>query len=617
MHLQEALVEQPIRYYVSGMQLERVDAYSARQQQLVLNPMFDLDKDIQRYIRDKEVRVGSPSDIGRLFNHFAESNVVVVLGAALGDEGKGSVVDRAMSYFVNRGLKKVYVTRFNGGSNAGHTVTNGEQSVKLHQIASAVFQPENVEVKAIMDAGMTFNPVEFQLEYNYVENTIGKNALKGRMNISDYAILNTDLDRAEEVLLDIIAGRKSGSTGRGIRTSTGHFYERTGLFMRDLIDEDWEKKLGSKYDQLAIDFSARGESLEDTQVPDYEKILAMNQLWDELNQRKDMLAEEELVSQEAKLKSMSTSHTIGTKDQFLKRLGDVRRWLIEEDMVHNMVEIHMDSLREVLEGKAGHMFETAQALGLHPTLGTIGANDTTSTITDPEGVLYSTKVWRINDKNIKLGVFKATYTSSVGRRRMPTLVDLNEKKFGIEIRRERQLPVIATPVERWAAWVRETANEFGTTTGRARDICHLDLPMLTYNCFAGKINMLAATHLDVARRGEKIKVCTHYLKNGTPVAYYPGIDSNTSIVPQYVELDGWNKEEVRNARSFNDLPVEAKTFLSFIQSRTGVPIVMSTTGPSREHLVKIPPYEVPKRGFNGWIETVYDRMKPPLPFFPN
>lgn len=44
--------------------------------------------------------------------------------------------------------------------------------------------------------------------------------------------------------------------------------------------------------------------------------------------------------------------------------------------------------------------------------------------------------------------------------------------------------------QQWAAWVREYAHEFGTTTGRARDICFLDIPFMAYNCYVGDIECL-------------------------------------------------------------------------------------------------------------------------------
>lgn len=607
----------PFGYYVTGMQVERADAYRERQERLTFNPIYNLAEDLRRFRDDKDVQLGFPEDIAHLFEGLASENVYVILGAALGDEGKGSVVDRLMYYFKDKGLQKVYVTRFQGGSNAGHTVSDGVDTVKLHQIASIPFQPEDVELVGILDSGTLLNFDELKLEYEHIENVVGKDSMKDRLIVSEDAILNTDIDRAEEFLLDFKfrGGIKSPSTFRGMRTASAHYADRTGLLAHDLLADNWEESVGRKYDQMEIDFRARDLDLADTDVPDYEKILVVNQLRDEFEQQKETMTDAKIDIREAELAAESITHKVGTKADFLKRLRDARDWLITKDIVKNTITAQLQSLDEVRQGKAAHIFEGAQAIGLHPTLGTIGKRDTTSTNTDPEGVLYATKVWKIGDKNFKLGVFKATYMSSVGQRIMPTQIDLSKKTHGKEIRRVKDLSQTATPDQKWAAWIREEAHEFGTTTGRPRDICHLDLPFLAYNCYAGKINMLSATHLDIARRGEKIKVCTHYTVNGHIVPYTPGIDSKPGVEAQYAEFDGWNKDEVRKAHSFSELPDEAKAFLSFIQARVGIPIVFSTTGPAREHQVRIP--ELPNMK-KGAIEKVYERLeRHKVQIFPN
>ena len=98
------------------------------------------------------------------------------------------------------------------------------------------------------------------------------------------------------------------------------------------------------------------------------------------------------------------------------------------------------------------------------------------------------------------------------------------------------------------------------------------------------VESLAATHLDIARSDMKIKICTHYADlQGNVVPYQPGLEYQQGVVPAYVELDGWDSQDVRNATSFDDLPENAQKFLAFIQRRTGVPIVIATTGPDRKN----------------------------------
>lgn len=586
-----------IRPLVLGQKLERATALTQRQELLVRNPLHDLREDFISIYENGVINVGMPAEIARIFDYFAQKNVYLVLGAQLGDEGKGRIVDNILDYLNTKiGLKKVYVTRFQGGSNAGHTLESGNKRVKLHQIPSMVFTPERVESVGIMDAGMNLNPVELFREYQYVEAVVGMDALKDKLVVSSNAILNTDLDRAEESLLDLLEGKTSGSTGEGMRTSSAHYYDRTGLRYEDLLKDDWEEVLGKKYDQLAERFTLLDRNLQVINVPDYDTVVA-NELAETRGERQSEEGEK-----------IRPVRPIGTKKEFLDRLTEVRSWLRQKNLIQDTISINYQSLAEVLSGKAGHIFEGAQAIGLHPWLGTIGARDTTSTDTSANGVLYATKVFRVNDIPYIIGAIKATYMSSVGKRRMKTQVALEKK-----VRRLSDLDRSASSEQRWAAWVRETAREFGTTTGRPRDICFLDLPFLAYNCLVGNINMLAATHLDIARPGKKIKVCNYYIRDTQPIAYYPGIETDPDAKPHYIELDGWDGAEVRKAKSFAELPKAAQKYLSYIQARVGVPIVFSTTGPDRNNQITIPE----QRGKKGFVEKVYDRLSPRGRIFPN
>jgi adenylosuccinate synthase len=63
-------------------------------------------------------------------------NTVCIVGAHFGDEGKGRFVDnKIQSMLEAKGVKKVYVIRFQGGAYGGHTVyTKDGKKVPLHQV---------------------------------------------------------------------------------------------------------------------------------------------------------------------------------------------------------------------------------------------------------------------------------------------------------------------------------------------------------------------------------------------------------------------------------------------------------------------------------------------------
>src|SRR4030065_2388221 len=75
----------------------------------------------------------------------------VVIGAQWGDEGKGRAVDLLSE-------KADIVARFNGGDNAGHTVTVGKAVYKLHVIPSGIIHPQTI---GVLGSGMVLNPQTF------------------------------------------------------------------------------------------------------------------------------------------------------------------------------------------------------------------------------------------------------------------------------------------------------------------------------------------------------------------------------------------------------------------------------------------------------------------------
>ena len=66
-------------------------------------------------------------------------SAVVLLGAQWGDEGKGKITD----YLAE---KADFVVRYQGGSNAGHTVEVASEKFMLHLIPSGILYPEKVSV---------------------------------------------------------------------------------------------------------------------------------------------------------------------------------------------------------------------------------------------------------------------------------------------------------------------------------------------------------------------------------------------------------------------------------------------------------------------------------------
>ncbi|WP_322791896.1 adenylosuccinate synthetase, partial [Bellilinea sp.] len=97
-----------------------------------------------------------------------------------GDEGKGRIVDLLAA-------KADVVARFNGGDNAGHTVTVGSRTFKLHLIPSGIIHPHTI---GVMGNGMVINPVTFVNEVEMLQ-AAGVAANPERLRISHAAHLIT------------------------------------------------------------------------------------------------------------------------------------------------------------------------------------------------------------------------------------------------------------------------------------------------------------------------------------------------------------------------------------------------------------------------------------------
>jgi adenylosuccinate synthase len=149
----------------------------------------------------------------------------VIVGVQWGDEGKGRIVDWYAS-------EADYTARYNGGDNAGHTVTVGDRIFKLHLIPSGVIHPSTI---AALGNGMVINPEVLLGEMDML-SAAGLQVYPGRLRISHAAHLITPAHRALDAALEIARGSGSiGTTGRGIGPAYTDKVARRGLRLGDLL----------------------------------------------------------------------------------------------------------------------------------------------------------------------------------------------------------------------------------------------------------------------------------------------------------------------------------------------------------------------------------------------
>jgi len=139
-------------------------------------------------------------------------------------------------------------------------------------------------------------------------------------------------------------------------------------------------------------------------------------------------------------------------------------------------------------------------------------------------------------------------------------------------------------------YIREKGFEYGTTTGRARRCGWLDLVILKYAARISGLTSLAITKIDTLAGLEKIKVCTGYEFEGRVIENFPAsLEDLAKCKPIYEEFDGWD-ESIQRAKTYEDLPENAKKYLKFIEEYTGVRISIVSVGPERENTIVVGKY---------------------------
>ncbi|MCS7285041.1 MAG: adenylosuccinate synthetase, partial [Hydrogenobacter thermophilus] len=149
---------------------------------------------------------------------------LLILGAQWGDEGKGKIVDLLSANYQ-------VVVRYQGGSNAGHTVVVGDEKFILHLLPTGILHNHT---KGVIAQGMV---VDLELLKAEIEELEKKGiSVRERLIISDRAHLVMPYHK----LLDALFERKSkiGTTLRGIGPSYMFKYGRKGIRMCDLEDKD-------------------------------------------------------------------------------------------------------------------------------------------------------------------------------------------------------------------------------------------------------------------------------------------------------------------------------------------------------------------------------------------
>lgn len=409
---------------------------------------------------------------------------VAVLGSSFGDEAKAKIVDVLAE-------SADIIFRFQGGSNAGHTIkANGEKYI-LHLIPSGILYQKQV---CVLGAGVVIDPFDLLKEMNSLkEKGID---FEDRFFIDERAFLVLPIHKKIDASSEIKT-QKIGTTNRGIGPTYSDAIGRYGIRFGDLFDNDYlQERVNNLY------------SKHDAKIP--------HNLINDLLESAD------------KLRSFKKNAAYYINEQY--RLGK----------------------KIIFEGAQGSLLDIF--FGTYPFV--------TSSHTISGGISVGSGFPPKNIDKI-IGVFKSYYTR-VGEGPFPTEL---HNKDGEKIRKQ--------------------GNEFGSTTGRPRRCGWFDVVAAKYTTMINGFDEAALTLLDVLSGFEKIKICTSYTIDGKKTTQFP---SSAKICgrakPNYIELDGW-KEDITKVKNIDNLPENAKKFVSKIEELLEIPITIISVGADRAQTIYV------------------------------
>jgi adenylosuccinate synthase len=211
-------------------------------------------------------------------------------------------------------------------------------------------------------------------------------------------------------------------------------------------------------------------------------------------------------------------------------------------------KINSEEKSVLFEGAQGALLDVDQ--GTYPFV--------TSSNCSPSGIASGAGCGPLDVGNI-LGVVKA-YVTRVGEGPMPTEI-----------------------YDELGEYIAKTGGEVGATTGRPRRCGWFDAVLMKRIIQTNSISGLCLTKIDVLDGLDKIKICKAY-DNDIKDSIFGECMNLEDINPIYDSLSGW-ESPTKNLTKYEELPNEAKDFISYIEDICEVPVKIISTGPDDQSTI--------------------------------
>lgn len=138
-------------------------------------------------------------------------------------------------------------------------------------------------------------------------------------------------------------------------------------------------------------------------------------------------------------------------------------------------------------------------------------------------------------------------------------------------------------------YIRERGKEYGTTTGRPRRCGWFDAVAVRFTSQVNSADAIALISLDVLSGLDKVRICAAYQMDSKIIRSFPTDPAMLNeCIPVYEDLPGW-KEDISGARSFDDLPTNARDYIQHVSEAVGAPVAVVSVGRRRDQTIILRP----------------------------
>ncbi|MFC7135066.1 MULTISPECIES: adenylosuccinate synthase [Salinibaculum] len=450
---------------------------------------------------------------------------VTIVGAQLGDEGKGGIVDLF-------GDAADVVARYQGGDNAGHTVVHQGEEYKLSLVPSGAIRGK----VGVLGNGCVVNPRTLFDELD----TLRDRGLDPDVRVAERAHVILPYHRVLDGIEEEVKSETDdevGTTGRGIGPTYEDKAGRRGVRVGDLLDSDvLRDRLEYVVPQKrALVEDVYGLDVADLDDPDAFDVDALFEEFREFGRR------------------FEDDDMTVVAGEFLTAASEEGQNVMLEGAQGTLIDIDHGNYPYVTSSNptAGG---AAVGTGLSP--GLVGGGEI-------------------------IGIVKG-YLTRVGSGPLPTeLGGVVGDTPGYEEQGEGDDEELAT-------YIREEGGEYGTVTGRPRRVGWLDMPMLRHATRVSGFTGLAINHLDVLAGLDEVKVGHTYTLDGEEMHTIPSTTEQwQACEATFRTFDGWDDGDwaAIAEEGYEALPENAQAYVEYIEDELDTPAYAIGVGPNRDEAI--------------------------------